>query len=124
MNKTIIKQFVICLFSGLIAFLGLMSIAALVLLKFPVSQSSYMPIAFSLSVICSALTSFFATRVTKLKGIIIGSISALAFDIFSALIFLTANSGKLSGTFFILAAVNLIVGTVAGIYAANLKRKR
>lgn len=123
MNKTIIKQFIISLFSGLIAFLALMSIAALVLLKFPLSQDSYMPIAFAISVICAALTSFFATRITKLKGIVIGSITALAFDLFSAIILLVANSGKLGGTFFILAAVNLIVGTVAGIYAANLKRK-
>ena len=123
MNKTIIKQFLICLLSGMIAFLVLMSVAALVLLKLPVEQSSYLPVAGGVCVVCAALTSFFATRITKLKGIVAGSISALAFDLITAIILIIASSGKLGGKFFILAAVNLIVGTVSGIYAANLKRK-
>ena len=124
MNKTIIKQFIICLFSGIIAFFVLISIAALVLLKLPVAQSSYMPIAFAISVICAALTSFVATRITKQKGIVIGSITALCYDLFLAIILLATNSGSFSGKFFILAAANLVAGTIAGIYAANLKQKR
>ena len=123
MNKTIIKQFFICLLSGLVTFIVLLCMTALILLKVPMAQSSYMPIVFAISVICSALASFFATRITKLKGIVIGSITSAAFDIILAAILLVASSGSLSGKFFILAAVNIIVGAIAGIYAANLKRK-
>ncbi len=124
MNKTIIKQFAVCLISGLAAFLVLVSIAALVLLKFPVSQSSYYAIAFTISVICATLTSFINTRITKQKGIIIGSTTALLFDLFLAVLLLIAGAESLSGKFFVLAAVNFVAGTAAGIYAANLKRKR
>jgi len=123
MNKTIIKQFLICLLSGFVTFIVLLCLTALILLKVPMAQSSYMPIVFAISVICSAVAAFFATRFTKLKGIVIGSITSAAFDLVLAAILLVASSGSLSGKFFILAAVNIIVGAIAGIYAANLKRK-
>ncbi len=121
MSKTIIKHISVSVIIGFIVFIGLTAGAALIFLKVPVSQKAYLPVIIFSGIVGAVIAAVRSTLKTKEKGIVMGAISSVLFDLLLTILTISLNTCMPGGKFFAVTGIVFVIGTLSGIYAANLK---
>lgn len=121
MSKTVIKHISVSVIMGFIVFVGLTAVAALIFLKVPVSQKVYLPTVIISGIAGAVISSVRSTLKTKGKGIIMGAVSSALFDVLLAVLTISLNTCMPGGKFFAVTGIIFVIGTLSGIYTANLK---